>query len=170
MFYLCAELYFLSCGLGAESVPRTLPLPALIFATPVLSCQFTIILRFSSLGTTEASEHHTHSHTYMHTHGHRSTHSQTLFGKALSSLWSLGFAHSPQLPLKCTVAFPMVPLIPPPSHLAFPSRAGVLGSLRKKPVIGMSPLQCVRPPAKLCKHSDALVTPSPNSSAPVQLR
>ena len=73
--YLCAELYsrarlpILSCGLGVESVPRTLPLPDLIFATPVPSDQFTVLRYF---GSWELLRPLNTSHTQVDTHTHNS--------------------------------------------------------------------------------------------------
>ena len=75
--YLCAELYsgawllFLSCGLGAGSLHRTLPLPALILS-PLSLFTSTAPLHFHSLGTPEVSQLHTHAHmhTFINTHTH----------------------------------------------------------------------------------------------------
>ena len=82
--YLCAELYsgawllFLSRGLGAGSLHRTLPLPALI-KPPQSLFTSTAPLHFRSLGTPEVSQLNTHAHMHINTPTH--THTHVVFGK-----------------------------------------------------------------------------------------
>ena len=114
--YLCAELYsgacllFLSCGLGAGSVHITLPLPALIFATTVPWNQYSSPVLSFPENVCGLSIPHTQTPTPM------------LCYEKQHKPECLGFRHSPQLPVRYTLAFPTASL----SHLTLPFWAGVL--------------------------------------------